>query len=111
MRFGIRKSRDISHCYSQNIVVIKYSNNIQKLEREKRFKKREELRKIVSPVHKKRKNLMINPKGLSSLRSSGPKSKSSEDMSSKTIEVPKPTAKSTKFRPSGEPSVIPEHVE
>lgn len=41
---------------------MKYPTDIQKIEREKRIKKRQELWEIASPLHQKRRKPIVNPK-------------------------------------------------
>ena len=76
---------------------MRYPPDIQKIEREKRHKKREEMRDIASPLRIKRKMKPLvptRPKDLPESRESQPVERKGEVLLENSIEAPKGLSKS-----------------
>ena len=80
---------------------MRYPTNIQKIEREKRWKKREEMCNIASPLKIKRKmksHISTRPKDLPEWRESQPVERKGEVMSKNSTDVPKDLFESRESR-------------
>lgn len=82
---------------------MKLAADIQKIERDKRLKRRQEIRELPIPLHQKRnmrkERLTTHPKSVVASKQSWPKERKGEDVLDRSTEMPKVPTESTQIRP------------